>query len=1230
METPVAYLPTDRRLAIARGAGLPAFSSGAALFADISGFTPLTEALVRALGAQRGAEELPRQLNSVYDALIAETDRYGGSVLGFSGDAITCWFADEPAEDAALRAAACALAIQQTMQQFAAISIPGAGVVSLAIKVAVTTGRVRRFIVGDPRIQLIDVLAGETIARLATAEHLAERGDVMIDAACASALGASATIRAWRSDEASGERFAVLDQLAVAVVERPWPALDAIQLSEDAVRPWLLAPVFTRLQSGLGEFLTELRPAVALFLRFGGIDYDDDPQAEAQLNAYISWVMGVIDRFGGFLLQLTIGDKGSYLYAAFGAPITHENNATRALGAALALLQTPPEHTAIASVQIGVSQGRMRTGAYGGNTRRTYGVLGDDVNMAARLMQHAPPGQIYVSAAARQSTGNSFVWGALAPLSVKGKSEPITAYRLLGVAERRSVQLHEPQYTLPMIGREAELAVLREQVALALSGRGRIIGITAEAGMGKSRLIAELIRYTRAQQIVGYGGECQSYGTSTSYLVWQGVWRAFFNLRPEIPAAQQQQQLAVELAAIDPQLLPRLPLLGAVLNLPIPDTELTASFEPRLRKESLAALLVDCLRARAQTMPLLLVLEDCHWIDPLSHELLEVIGRAAADMPVLIALAYRPPQPPQHTALHIAQLPHFREVPLNTLPEEEVAQLIKAKLGQIFGAGAVLQPGLAEEIGARTQGNPFYVEELLNYLQDRGVDPQRPGALQQIDLPTSLYSLILSRIDQLTENQKTLIKVASVIGRLFRVAVLWGVYNQFGDQARARADLDVLSDLGLTPLDTPDPELAYLFKHILTQEVAYETLPFATRAMLHEQIGLYMEQLYAGALDQHLDLLAFHFDRSENHEKRRDYLLRAGIAAQAAYANTAAIGYYERALPLLDGAAYVGTLLKLGQVLETAGRWSDAEERAQQALTHAAQLGDTAAQAQALIAIGEVRRRQGAYAAAQERYQQAQELAAGSGDRSAIAKALICSGTLAVQQGDYAGAQERYRASLELRRALGDMANASNVLNNMSIVASYQDDLVTARALQEESLAIRRSIGNPWMIANSLNNLGMFATDQEEYTLAAASLEEAITLQRQIGDPSALATTLHTLANLRRTQGELAAALALYRESMELNRRLGDRWMLVQLLEDLGWLMALRGAPHDALQLAAAAAAARDAMGAPLPPADQARLDAALAPARDALGPAAAEIWAAGAAMSLDAALDVVRLKIGE
>jgi class 3 adenylate cyclase len=448
-ETVASYIPMDRRQALARGVTLPEWTHGAALFADISGSTPLTEALAQELGLQRGAEEITRQLNRVFGELIDEVHRYGGSVINFSGDSITCWFDEQvmgvgrwvlgensptlnthPTSPAALRAVACALAMQAAMGQFAMITTPAGSTIALAIKVAVGIGPARRLLVGDPRIQNIEVLAGQVIDAISIGEHLAQPGEVLVQAAIAEAHGASMAVGDWRSDQASGKRYASVASLAVSVPEIPWPDLPADQLSEAQIQPWLLPSVYQRVHGGKSAFLSELRPAAALFLAFRGIDYDTDDRAGATLDAFVRWVQAVLAQYDGALLQVTIGDKGSYLHAAFGAPIAHDDDAERAVAAALDLQSPPAELHSVTGISIGVAYGQMRAGAYGGMTQRTYGVLGDKTNLAARLMQVAVGGilcdeEIYRAAHAR------LTFEALPPIAVKGKTQPVAIYRPL-------------------------------------------------------------------------------------------------------------------------------------------------------------------------------------------------------------------------------------------------------------------------------------------------------------------------------------------------------------------------------------------------------------------------------------------------------------------------------------------------------------------------------------------------------------------------------------------------------------------------------------------------------------------------------------------------------------------------------------------------------------------------------------------------------------------------------
>jgi predicted ATPase/class 3 adenylate cyclase len=1216
MEVLSAYIPIDRREAMGRGASLPERTDGAALFADISGFTPLTEALSRSLGPRRGGEELTGHLNRVYDALIEEIHRYGGSVIAFAGDAITCWF---DGDDGA-RATAGALAMQVAMASFSRILLPDGTTVALAMKAAVASGPVRRFIVGDPELQLIDVVAGHTLARMAAAGHVAGKGEVILDSGTAERLAATVTVSEWRETDVGGERFAVVSGLAVPVEQSPWSAVTPV--SDEGLRPWLVRAVYDRLRGGQGEFLTELRPAVALFVKFSGIDYDTDENSGVKLNRFVTWVQKALARYEGVLIDVSIGDKGSYLYCEFGAPIAHENDTWRALTVALEIRAPSADMDFIRDVRIGVSAGTMRTGAYGGTARRTYGVLGDEVNLAARLMEHVSPGGVLVSGRVRSVTGEAFSWEPLSPIRVKGKKDPVPVYLLKGPNLPPTLRLIEPAYSLPMVGRRAQLGLIREKMELALNGRGQVLGITGEAGMGKSRMVAEVVQLANQLQFTGYGGQCQSHGANTSYLVWWTIWRGLFNLDPSCSLEEQVISIRTQLSGIDPALVQRMPLLGTALNLPIPDNELTRQFDAKLRKASLEALLVDCLRHWAAGKPTMIVLEDCHWLDPLSSDLLEVVARAVVGLPLMLVAVYRPPDAKRAAGPLIEQLPHFTEVALTELTPEEAGSVIAQKLAQRFGTGSAAAPQLVERLVARSQGNPFYLEELLNYLQDQGINPHDTVAVERLELPISLHSLILSRIDQLTEDQRVTVKLASVIGRQFQASTLWGINPQL-DRQRVKDDLEALKRLDLTPMDKPEPNLTYIFKHIVTQEVAYESLPYATRARYHEAIGSYIERESAGSLEQQVDLLAFHFDRGQNVAKKREYLLKAGEAAQGRYANSAAISYYERVLPLLSERERVSVTLKLGRVLELVGKWSEAGALYNGALAQAQEQSDRYLQAQCLTATGELMSKQGAYTDAANWLEKARALFDQLADEAGVAQTLHYSGTVAAQQGDYERACALYQSSLASRRKLNDKGHIGSLLSNLGIIAWYRGDFAAARALYEESLAIRRELRDRWCIANSLNNLGLVLRDQGDIPGARALLEESLAINRELGDRWSIANSLSSLGDVALSQQDYGAARVFLEESLAINQELSDRRAIAFLLEFFAQLAAARHQPRRALRLHGAADALRDAIGAPLSPAEHLRLnqtlDAACATLSESEKSAARE---EGTAMILGQAVD--------
>ncbi len=1216
LDTLLSFIPIDRQHSLADCEPLRMNTRGAALFADLSGFTPLTEALVRALGSQRGAEELTRQLNLVYDALINEVDNYRGSVIGFSGDAITCWFD----QDDGLRAVAAALAMQAAMSKFAAVPIPNGETVALALKAAVVGGAVKRFCVGDVDVQLIDLIAGATLDRLAETEHHAEKGQVVLDETTARELGDAIRISEWKQEHAN--QFAVVKGLNHPVEKQPWDHLGTDALLPEQIKCWLLPSVYARLLSGQGMFLAELRPAVSLFMRFGGIDFEAESDAPAKLDAYIKWVQSIITRYDGILVQLTIGDKGSYLYAAFGAPVAHDDDALRALRAVRELQAPPRELNYITAPQIGVSRGRMRVGPYGGTTRRTYGVLGDEVNVAARLMQAARPGQILVTERAAEATERFFEYERLEPLRVKGKSEPL---RVLALRAPRAevARTMEQDYALPIVGRVREQEVTQQSIERAASGQGQVIVLLGEAGVGKSRLAHEAMRRADLVGFEIYRGECPSYGTNSSYLVWHNILRAFLAMVENDTLDEQLAHLAQQLYDINPNLVARLPLLGAALNLPIPENDLTRSLDARVRKQLLEGMILECVRARALEMPVAFLLEDCHWLDALSYDVLEMLGVETADRAVLIVVTMRPPDLERLQMPRLLRLANTTLMSLGDFSSEEAARLIELKLQQADANGGALEPALIQKLTARAGGNPFYIEELLNYMRDRGLNLRDPHALEALDLPDSLSSLILSRIDRLTEAQRSTLKVASIIGRQFFFRWLWGVYPPLGETTAVRTNLDDMSRLDLTPLDQPDPQRSYIFRHVLTHQVTYESQPYATRAELHGRFGYFLEAQFTDEIERNVDLLAYHFDRSEEIPKRREYLLKAGEQAQAEYANDAAISYYRRLLALLADEEKIPVMLKLGQVYEVVGQWNEETVLYQEGLELATRCNDSYGDARLRAAFGTLLRKRGELADATRYLDRAQQRFEEWNDRAGIGQVLHERGTVATQQGEFEKARVFYQESLEIRRALGEQKLIGALLSNLGIIARMTGDPERSNALHNEALTLRREIGDRYGIAVSLNNLGVLKRQLGEYAQARAVLEESLAIWREIGDRAFLANTLTSLGEVLIDQGDVGAARAVLIESLNITRALGDKRAIAFLLENFARLAILENDDARALKLVAAASALRSAIGVPLPEAEQKNLDERLETARQQFGKiVVAAMWEHGKAMTMEEAVE--------
>lgn len=1187
-ESSIAYLPMDRLLAMAEGKELPERTRGAAMFADISGFTPLTEMLARTLGPKRGAEELTVYLNRVYDALITELHRFGGSVIGFSGDAITCWFddADQSVLLPTLRATAAALAMQDAMKQFTDLQVSGADSVSLKMKAAVATGPVRRFVVGDPLYTRLDVMAGKTLENLVNAEHQAHKGEIILDSAAVEAIGERVQISEWRTDEHTAERFAVVTGLNedVAGIEKNWQAPELEASALEQLQTWLLPSVYRLLRAGQGEFLAELRSAAALFLRFGGIDYDSDDDAPQKLDAFIRQVQKILARFDGSLLQLTLGDKGSYLYAAFGAPIAHEDDVDRAASAALDLQGLTAQFDFLEPLQIGLTYGRMRVGAYGSSARRTYGALGDAVNLSARLMQAARPGQILANDSFQSRAGAAFVWEELPPIQVKGKSDPIALYRLLRMRNRRAGFSFDARFPLTPVGREAIVAGLRSSLekTLSTSEKGQIVCLIGEAGMGKSHLAAHFIRQVnenRSQVVVGV---CQNVTRSAAYTPWRQIFNSLLGLED---SSEQEaiDRLTSNLQTTQLGWALRLPLLGDLLGLPIPDNPTTAAMDSTLRQSSLFSLVVEMLQIWARSKPLLLVIDNAHWMDEASQSLLQTVAQqVCGTAPVLMLLAMRPSQlgdTPMFAEL--ASLSNYAEFALPPMTATEIAAVTERILD------AAPNRLLLDIIQRMAHGNPFFVGELLSAMKAGGqikLSPEglwwvshellnvlrRANFVTQVEgqwqlhsdadfstvklgIPDSIHGLILSHLDRLPETHKMTLKVSSVIGYTIDLELLTLSHPENKSKLEIEAEATFMENEDVLQSEV-SKEKRYAFMHHTTQEVAYDTLLFAQRQQLHRAVAEALIRYLPDATTQ----IAYHAYVGEIWPLSLQYNLQAGAQARQLHATQQGIDFYQKALesaqllPESDTAKERAQIhLALGELYISAGQYDEARQHLQACMEMTETQNDFETYAQACRWYGRSYEQQGEYDQALTLLDAG--LAALKGFSSLEeAEISLVAGLINVRKGNYDQALALCERSLQVGQERNDVAVQARTYNLLGII-DLRRSSGSAIEKFEESLRQYEQIGNIYGQATCHNLIanGYFA--KGELSLADLHYRQSLEMFVQIGHVYNQVLGNNNLGGIAVRQGRLDAALGYYQQALrQLQQIHGSLWVFGALHQNIG------------------------------------------------------------------------------
>jgi len=622
----------------------------------------------------------------------------------------------------------------------------------------------------------------------------------------------------------------------------------------------------------------------------------DPEEVEAIMSRIKKEAVTVVERHEGIVNQF-VGDE---VLALFGIPAAHEDDPVRAVKATLEIHELVRKISPEVEERIGTKL-RMHTGISTGLVVThirdirdgSYGITGDAVNIGARLASRAEVDEIIVGPETYRLISPFFKTNPLESVTVRGKTKPLIPYRVIGesAVQTRFEAARIHGFTA-FTGREHELTTLYSCLEKTLAGKGQFVTVLGEAGLGKSRLTYEFRHSLNRSTITVVQGRCQSYGKSIPYFPHINALRRGFNLRAGDTPVELHEKAVFNVLAIDPSLEKYLPVYLHLLSIPSEVYPLPQ----HLQGQELTNAILDALAAifilNSQKQPMVLVFEDWHWVDEASDSALKHIISLIASYPLMILVVYRPDY-----SANWGNWSHHTPIILSALDHQNCENIIRS----IWKADNLPQ-GIISLIHEQTGGNPFFVEEISNELIESGtvqVSDRQVVLRQSLDnltLPNTVQAVIRARLDRLDRYARESLRLASVIGREFARRIL----EQISDSTERLSEaLETLKNLELIQQIRVIPEAEYLFKHVITQEVTYETLLKQKRKELHSLVGRAIEKLYADRLEEFYEMLAFHYQRAEDWSLAYRYNREAGLKAQSLSAYIETLSYLDTALEAL-------------------------------------------------------------------------------------------------------------------------------------------------------------------------------------------------------------------------------------------------------------------------------------------------------------------------------------------
>ncbi len=937
----------------------------------------------------------------------------------------------------------------------------------------------------------------------------------------------------------------------------------------------------------------ERREVTILFLDisdFTGVSQSlDSESVYLFINEAMRLLAEVIYKFEGNIDKF----MGDGLMALFGAPVAHENDPERAVRAALEMLAILPamkkrlkeKYGVNFEIRMGINSGLVIAGKIGPESHLEYTVIGDTVNLAKRLEENAQPGTILASSNTYQLTKPLFEYKALAPIALKGIKQPVTAYQALTIKEKSDRLRSMPGGNAPMIGREEDLDKLQKALDEVINqGSSRIVMLSGEAGVGKSRLVGEFRSSSRDLHIDIYQGNCPAYTRSKPLWVVSDLLRDILNFSHIDPTPIQIDTLHSFLKKHGLDNDNVLPYLALMLGLQIEDEKFDIFFrklDAKMLQKQTHSALRKLLLALAQLNPVVLIFEDLHWIDPASRDFLEYLVQTAAEAPLMLVFSSR--QLEREMVLNallktVEKIPdQFVDIQLRALSDTEG----QCFLDQIINETSGQTEPLKKRIADRAAGNPLYIEEIVRMLIDQGKLEKdndtwrvREGAYEALQkVPESLQGLVLARYDKLPATLRHTLYHAAVLGSPFPTDLLIEM-----KRATTKSITKQLHELVAKQFIIPKPfksSTGFAFRHSLIQEGIYSTLLKRPRQKIHLQAALAIGKSSIWTQSEKAQVLAFHYYESSKPKRAIPYLIKAAAKATSSGANEIAIEQYRKACALLSrptieqSESFSKIWLGLGKALKLTGEYLEARRILTEALDQLEEWDtDSAASpmkitlVETLRELADVFQREGAFDPALKHLETSLRKlgkTASPNKPELMNSVLDRIAWIYFRQGKLQRAHDAALQAIENAATESDINPTirASLRNTLGGVCWQQGNLDKAIAHVQLSLQWYDKLNYSWGMGVAYNNLGVLHDIRGDWTSAISCYERAYSLQKSIGDLENQACSLDNLGILRMAMGDYAASQQNLKTALKIREQLGESFGMARSRSSLAHLRLL-------------------------------------------------------------------------